>query len=48
MLRIGIPGEMIKLMGDWTSDCHERYVNVSIPMRTQVMSTLAKILPTSY
>jgi len=48
MLQIGIPGEMIKLMGDWRSDCYERYLDVSIPMSTQVMSTFAKSLLTSY
>jgi len=48
MLQIGIPSEMIKLMGDWRYDCYERYLDVSIPIRTQVMSTFVKNLPTSY
>jgi len=30
MLQIAIPGEMIKLMGDWRSDYYERYLDVSI------------------
>ena len=30
MLQFGIPGEMIKLMGDWGSDCYKSYLDVSI------------------
>ena len=48
MLQIGIPGEMIKLMGDWRFDCYEIYFDVPISMRTPVMSTFAKSHPTSY
>jgi hypothetical protein len=48
MLQMGIPGEMIKLMGDWRSDCYQKYLDVSLQLRTQVMSTFAKSLPTSY
>jgi len=47
-LQIGVPGEMIKLMGDCRSDCYERYLDVSIPLRIRVMSIFAKSLPTSY
>jgi len=48
MLQTGIPGEIIKLMGDWRSDCYERYLDISILMRTQVTSTFAKSLLTSH
>jgi len=44
MPQIGIPGEMIKLMVDWI--VIERYLDVSIHMRTQVMSAFAKRLQT--
>jgi len=47
-LQMGIPGEMITLMDDWGSGCYQKYIDVSLQLRTQVMSTFAESLPTSY
>ena len=45
-------GEMIKLLGDWASDCYKRYVDVSINKRYDSMKTfveaLNKLVETSY
>jgi len=46
MLQNGIPGEIIKLMGDWTSDYYERNLDVSIPfmyIRNQRIDLLVKL-----
>jgi len=38
---IGIPSILIKLRGDWKSNCYERYVNVSQDMNRKVAHALA-------
>lgn len=48
MLQMGIPGEMIKLMGDWRSDCYQRYLDVSLETRTRMVHNVAQNLPKSY
>ena len=35
---------MIKLLGDWASDCYKRYVDVSMEKRDDSMKTLVDAL----
>ena len=44
-LSIGIPGEVIKILGDWKSDCYQRYLDTSIHTRFQSISYMATCLP---
>ena len=37
-------GEMIKLLGDWASDCYKRYIDVSIDKRYDSMKTFVEAL----
>ena len=30
MLQVGVPGKMIKVMGDWRSDAYQRYLDMSV------------------
>ncbi len=48
MLQMGIPGELIKVMGDWRSDAYQRYLDVSVETRTSLVYRVARNLPTSY
>lgn len=45
MLQMGIPGEVIKVMGDWHSDAYQRYLDVSLDTRTKVVYKVANKLP---
>ena len=46
-LKVGISGEIIKLLGDWRSDTYQRYLDTSVQTRLQAVTTLAKSLPTT-
>ena len=37
-------GQMIKLLGDWASDCYERYIDVTIDQRYDSMKTFVEAL----
>ena len=37
-------GEMIKLLGDWASDCYKRYVDISMDKRFDSMKTFVEAL----
>ena len=37
-------GDMIKLLGDWTSDCYKRYVDVSMDKRYDSMKAFVEAL----
>ena len=37
-------GEMIKLLGDWVSDCYKRYIDVSIDQRCDSMKAFVEAL----
>ena len=39
-----IEGEMIKLLGDWASDCYKRYVDVSMDKRYDTMKAFVEAL----
>ena len=45
-------GEMIKLLGDWASDCYKRYIDISMEKRYDSMKTfvqaLNRLCPESY
>jgi hypothetical protein len=45
MLQVGIPGELIKIMGDWRSDTYQRYVDTTIQTRVSLVQKVAKHLP---
>lgn len=45
LLSIGIPGELIKLMGDWHSDAYQKYIDVSLDTRASIVSRVALCLP---
>ena len=48
LLLLGVPGEIIKLMGDWRSDAYQSYLDVSLKTRTAIVSNVASNLPRSY
>ena len=35
-------GQMIKLLGDWASDCYKRYIDVTIDQRYDSMKTFVE------
>jgi len=37
MLRVGIPGELIKIMGDWRSDTYPWYIDTTIQTRVNLV-----------
>ena len=39
-----IEGDMIKLLGDWASDCYKRYIDVSIDKRYDSMKAFVEVL----
>ena len=39
-----IEGEMIKLLGDWASDCYKRYMDVSMDKRYDTMKAFVEAL----
>ena len=45
MLQVGVPGEMIKVMGDWRSDAYQRYLDMSVQTRTSLVHTVVNNLP---
>ena len=45
MLQVGVPGEMIKVMGDWRSDAYQRYLYMSVQTRTSLVHTVVNNLP---
>lgn len=42
MLQSGIPGELIKVMGDWRSDAYQRYLDVSVSTRSVLVARVAE------
>ena len=42
----GLPGEMIKILGDWKSTCYLRYLMVPLSSKTSTIYSFAKNLPT--
>lgn len=47
-LQCGIPGEWIKLQGDWASDAYERYLSPAFSLRVKLAETLGKCFPSVY
>lgn len=41
-LQCGLPADMIKLQGDWSSNAYQKYINPSLALRQQVASTLGR------
>ena len=39
---VGVPAQLIKLMGDWHSDAYERYLHVSFSDKNRAASSVAK------
>ena len=39
-LQCGLPADLIKLQGDWSSNAYERYLDPTLSLRLQVASTL--------
>ena len=37
-------GEMIKLLGDWASDCYKRYIDISMDQRYESMKAFVEAL----
>ena len=44
----GIPGEIIKIMGDWRSSAYLGYITVPLASKCQAVSRFASALPTHY
>ena len=44
----GLPGEIIKSMGDWKSDAYLGYLSFPMETKFQAINTFASHLPTSY
>ena len=45
MLQVGVPGEMIKVMGDWRSDAYQSYLDMSVQTRASLVHTVVSNLP---
>ena len=45
---VGLPGELIRVMGDWRSDAYQGYLDFPLQTRVQAMAAFASDLPTSY
>ena len=41
-LQCGLPADLIKLQGDWSSNAYQRYIDPSLSLRQQVASTLGR------
>ena len=45
---MGLPGELIRVMGDWRSDAYQGYLDFPLQTRVQAMAAFVSDLPTSY
>ena len=45
---MGVPGELIRVMGDWRSDAYLGYLDFSLQSRISAMATFCSDLPSSY
>lgn len=45
LLQVGVPGEMIKVMGDWRSDAYQRYLDLSLQTRSNLIRQVVDNLP---
>ena len=39
---VNLPGEAIKLLGDWASDCYRRYIDVTLEARLKAMTVFTQ------
>ena len=44
----GVPSEMVKLLGDWRSECYQKYLHFPLESKTRAALTVAEFLKQSY
>ena len=45
-LQCGMPGELIQVLGDWRSDCYQKYLQLDVSTKFTLLSPFSKNLPT--